>query len=532
LTLQTRILSAALILYSLLSVLLIVQNPGLQYDEALLVLGSVQMRHSPQEINLPHDPNTWYCVHGRCFPLMTVRYAGAIKDYLCLPLFALFGASAECIRVISMLLGALGIWGLSRLVSRQVSAAQGAMAAIVLAMNPAYLNMTIFDNGAVAIWMGAFGLLCLTLNGYLLRCPQANAQCESAIQAPFCGRLLKSPAWAAVWLGCAMGLGVWARANFVWLLAAIFAAALIVLGRRMLVPVSHWGALAAGGAAGGAPFIAYQVHSGGGTWEALSMFQANEPLRNRLFTRLVLFSETLLADREHRAIWAGPGMPDWQPWFFLAVVVACCAVCLAARNRSWERGAALTFLFLSAALFFSKLAVSEHHLIVLLPLAAVVVVLGLRIINRRWLSIAIAVLYAGSALYWHVLEIKGLSTTGGVGLWSDSIYTLADYLEEKYPDQEVKILDWGLQNNLFVLTEGRLHTREIFGEPHTSEIEEVKKGGVFLLNGAHHRQFPAASEEFLKALEISHVPARHFVVRQENGAPYVEIVEINPGRKN
>jgi hypothetical protein len=165
-------------------------------------------------------------------------------------------------------------------------------------------------------------------------------------------------------------------------------------------------------------------------------------------------------------------------------------------------------------------------------LAAVVVVLGLRIINRRWLSIAIAVLYAGSALYWHVLEIKGLSTTGGVGLWSDSIYTLADYLEEKYPDQEVKILDWGLQNNLFVLTEGRLHTREIFGEPHTSEIEEVKKGGVFLLNGAHHRQFPAASEEFLKALEISHVPARHFVVRQENGAPYVEIVEINPGRKN
>ena len=506
--LQTKILPAALILYTLLSVLLIVQNPGVQYDEALLVSGSVQMRHSPQEIDLPHDPNTWYCVHGRCFPLMTVRYAGAIKDYLCLPLFALFGASAECIRVMSMLLGALGIWGLSRLVSGQAGAAQGAMAAIVLAMNPAYLNMTIFDNGAVAIWMGAFGLLCLALDGYLLK---RNAQ-------------------AAFWLGCAMGLGVWARANFVWLLAAMFGAAVIVLRRRMLVPVSHWGALAAGGAVGGAPFLAYQIHSGGGTWQSLSMFQASEPLRQRLFTRIVLFSETLLADREHRAIWAGPGMPDWQPWFFLAVVLSCCAVCLAARNRSWDRAAALTFVFLSAPLFFSKLAVSEHHLVVLLPLAAVVVVLALRTIHKRWLTIALAVLYAGSALYWQILEIKGLSATGGVGLWSDSVYTLAGYLEEKYPDREVKILDWGLQNNLFVLTEGRLHTREIFGEPHPPEIEEVKKGGVFLLNGADHRQFPAASEEFLKALEVSHVPARRLVVRQENGAPYAEIIEVDPER--
>jgi len=94
----------------------------------------------------------------------------------------------------------------------------------------------------------------------------------------------------------------------------------------------------------------------------------------------------------------------------------------------------------------------------------------------------------------------------------------------------VKILDWGLQNNLFVLTEGKLHTREIFGDPHPPATDQIRQGGVFLLNGADHRQFPAASEEFLKALEASRVPARRFVVRQENGAPYAEIVEIDAGR--
>jgi hypothetical protein len=82
------IIRASLAVYVLCAGLLILQNPGLQYDEALLVLGSVHLRHSQRELTLAHDPTTWVCPAGRCFPLMTVRYVGAIKEYLCLPLFA------------------------------------------------------------------------------------------------------------------------------------------------------------------------------------------------------------------------------------------------------------------------------------------------------------------------------------------------------------------------------------------------------------------------------------------------------------
>jgi hypothetical protein len=428
-----------------------------------------------------------------------------LKDYLYLPLLAAFGPNMIVLRLGSMLLGALGIWGLGRLIGEHVSPVAGGLVALILAVNPSYINMMAFDYGGFPVWMGAFGMLCWAVGRY----PRAHTP------------------WGAFWIGVACGLGVWARANFVWLLAAVFGAALIVWGKRVLAPISHWMALIIGGIVGGAPFLAYEVRSRGGTWEALGMFQANEPFGHRLLARLVMFSETLMADREHRVIWGGPAMPDWEVWLFPAVVLGCSVACLAVRNRLWARACALSFLFLNAPLFFSRLAVSEHHLVVLFPLAAVVVVLGLGIVRIRWLSIALALLYAGSALYWQTLEIEGLSMTGGVGLWSDSIYSLAEYLEEKYPGREVKILDWGLQNNLFVLTEGRLRTREVFGDPHPPWTEEIRQGGVFLLNGADHRQFPAASEEFLKALDSSHVPARHFVVRQENGASYADIIDID-----
>jgi hypothetical protein len=489
------------------------QNPGFQYDEALLVLGSVQMRHAPQEIALPHDAHSWVCSVGRCFPLMTVRYVGAVKEYLCLPLFAAFGPSAEIVRLVSMLLGALGIWGVARLIADQVSPAAAAATAGILAINPAYVDLTVFDNGTVSIWMGAMGLLALAISRYLRR----------------------KTAWAAFWLGAAIGLGVWARANFLWMIVAAFAAAVIVLGRRILAPLSHWGAAAVGGVLAGSPFLAYQVLSKGGTWEALGMFPANQSLPDRLWVRLVMFAETLLSDREHRAIWDGPPTPGWQRWLFLLIVSAACLMCLRPRNL-WARAFALCFLFLGAFFFLSRMIVAEHHLIVLVPLAAAVTVLGLcSIVQFSWgrgIVPALAVIYLGSAISWQVAAIRGIRRTGGIGQWSDAVFSLAEYLQQKYPTQEIKILDWGLEDNLFVLSDGKIHSREIYGDvtsPDDPRWEgEIRKGGVFLMNGPFNRQIPAASTGFLNALATARPALRRFSIPQRSGVSYAVILEIEP----
>lgn len=502
--------------FLLLGALTIAQGPGLQYDEALLAVGAIHVLKSPGEFTLPHDPDTWFCGVGRCLPVMTVRYVGALKEYLLLPLAAVFGPEVEVLRVLSLVLALAGIAGLAYLVSSRVSPAAGAVVAWIMAIHPAYLAQNVFDHGAIAVWMGVFGLFCFALARYV--------RDESA--------------GAAFWLGVTMGLGIWARANFAWLLAAVFCGALVVMGKRLFEPRRNWLAAVAGGSFGGFPFLFYQVVSRGGTWEAVGMFSAQEPVGRQLATRMVLYAEVLLSDREHRAMWEGPPIPDWQRWILPAIVLVSCAVCLAIPR--WARGVAVTFLALGGMLFATRLQVSEHHLIVLVPLAAVVTVLaGASIAARgRWLRLGVGaagVFYIVSALWWQAAAVQGLGRTGGAGVWSDAVFTLADHLLEKYPGQEVKVLDWGLQNSLYYLTGGAIASREIFGDAteHRSGLgrswdAEIRAGGVFLLNGAGHRQFPAASNGFLRAMGEVNPQVKRTIVRQQNGQPYAELIEVTP----
>jgi hypothetical protein len=498
----------AIFVYLLFGALLIRQKPGLQYDEALHVVGAVHLRQDPhQDLPMPHDRRTWIHVFGFWFPLMTARYVGAIKEYLCLPLFAHFGPRTSLVRAVSLLFGAVGIWGIGRLLREQVSESTGALVSILIAVNPAYAWMTVFDNGGVGISMATLGLCCAALSQYLLR---ASTR-------------------AAFVLGITLGFAIWARANFIWVIIAVLAAAAIAIGKRILVPRAHWIGAGVGAILGGLPFLVYQIVSRGGTWQALDMFTTQESLRDRLLARLVMFSEALLAEGEHRAMWNGPPMPVWERWLFPLIVLGACALCLASR-KLWPRITALAFLVLAAVLFSSRLAVSEHHLVELLPFAAAMAVFASASLMTRFrpLVVALAVLYIGSALYWQGAAIQGLRATGGVGIWSDALIPLAEQLEQKYSTREIKILDWGLQENLYVVTDGRLHTREIFADMRRPWLDELRDGGIFILNGSDHRQAPAASEGFLEAFREGNPVAQRIVIPQRNGAPYAEIFDIVP----
>jgi hypothetical protein len=508
----------AIFLYLLFGALLIRQKPGLQYDEALLVRGAVHLRHSPhQDLPLPHDPRTRIHVFGFWFPLMTARYVGAINEFVCLPLFAWFGPRTSLVRAVSLLFGAVGLWGIGRLIREQVSPSAGALVSILIAVNPAYAWMTVFDNNAVGISMATLGLCCVALSQYLLR---ASTR-------------------AAFVVGLTLGFAIWARANFIWVIIAVLAATVLTLGKQMLVPRAHWIVAGAGAILGGLPFLIYQAVSRGGTWQALDMFATQDSLGERLLSRLVMFSETLLAEGEHRAMWNGPPMPVWERWLFPLIVLGACAVCLASR-KVWPRVTALAFVFLGAILLYSRLEVSEHHLVELLPFAVAIAVFASSLLTERFrisraIIAALALLYIASALYWQGAAIQGLRATGGVGIWSDALIPLAEQLERNYPTREIKILDWGLQDNLYVVTDGRLQTREMFWNATREQsgvprpwIEEIRDGGIFVLNGSDHRQLPAASEGFLEAFQQGNPEAHRIIIPQRNGAPYAEIFDIVP----
>jgi hypothetical protein len=500
-------LAGALGAYFLLGVLLIAQKPGLQYDEALLVSGGLPVSDPVAAVGV--------CRFGYCFSPMAplgLSYIGAVKQYLCLPLFALFGPQVALIRLVSMALGAIGIWGLWKLVAGQAGAPAAAAVAMILAIHPAYVNMTVFDNGAVGGMMAAFGLLCAAAAAYL----------DGATPR------------AAFWMGAAAGFGVWTRANFLWLTACAALAALVVLRRRALLPVPHLAAIAGGGLLGGLPFLVYQIGSGGGTLRALEALASAQPLGDRIQARFDMLSYVLLADSEHLDMWGQAPKVGWQTWGPVLTVAAAVVLCLLVpAQRLFPRFAAATFLSVGVFLFLSSLDIAEHHLIALVPLAAVAVVLACAVLHRRFrwtwpLPAGLAAVFVGTAFYWHAATLRGLRSTAGVNMWSDGVYDLARLLQREYLDRDIQVLDWGFRQNLYVLSGGRLRLRESFWEER-SWSEDFRAGDVFVSGGPENRAGPSASARFLQALAEAKPVFTRRLVPQRGGTTYAQVFEIQRG---
>ena len=514
-------IAGALAIYFLLGAVLIAQKPGLQYDEALLVAGAVHMEHSPTAFELESTPDAWVCRLGRCFPLMSFLYIGPLKEYAMLPWFAALGPRTSVIRLVSLLFGAFAIWGVYRLIVPWFGATAAGFCAVALAINPSFLNMVVFDNNAIGVVMVGLGLTCAAVSLYGER---------RSVLAAFC-------------LGAAMGFGVWNRANFVWLLVGGAAAGVIVFRRRILIPLSHAGAIAVGGVVGGFPFLLYQYVSNGATWKAQEQFTGSRPMAALLRERAFLFADTLLSDGEHRAMWAGPSLPAWQLWFFPSLLFLAAVICVMGRAETQRRLCAqsitLTMIFTGAIIFFSRLPVAEHHLILLLPLAVAIVVMACWMVWERMPRLRSAppvvfALYAACCLYWQFESARGLKETGGTGVWSNRGLELAHYLDEGFGGRQVKMLDWGFEYNLYVLTDGRIKPKELFSQ--TSEdvsapgrpwIDEIREGGVFVFHGAEHRVFPESAAGFLRALTLARpVIVRTHRVRGPDGTTYAQVIEV------
>ena len=113
---------AAILVYSLCAGVLGLRSPGLYYDEAIFFNGAVQVLNSGQEPSFAHDPWSWITIFRHWLPIMVLPYAGALRDYLAVIPFAIFGPGYYSARIITALAGAFGIWGVSVLVRSQAGA--------------------------------------------------------------------------------------------------------------------------------------------------------------------------------------------------------------------------------------------------------------------------------------------------------------------------------------------------------------------------------------------------------------------------
>ncbi|HKD18496.1 MAG TPA: hypothetical protein VKG23_11575 [Thermoanaerobaculia bacterium] len=519
--LRAAALLLPLLVYAVLAGRRIGAGVGYQMDEALYVESAVYMLRGSGEPPFVHEAGAWIAAGGRRWPLMIIPYVGAAKAYVALPLFAAFGIGAETARATGALLGALGISGLTVLVGSMAGWLAALVTGLLLAIHPSYLDLTVFDHGGSAVWMGAMGLLAFALTVHFRRRSAATA----------------------FLVGLAAGLGVWGRANFVWLLAAALLAAVVVSGRRGFPTAREVLSALAGALAGAAPLLVYELRSRAGTLHAASAmrqpFSAGRP-----GARLGGMAELMVSSRQLRAIWGGPGTQAWEIALGAALLVLV-AVALVARIpgsdpsvSSVRRAFALATLALTAILVLSGLPVGQHHMLAVLPLAlASVTILGVELGRRSKgaavVFIGLAAAAAAVSVGWDVRIDRGLRETEGRGVWSSALFRIRDRLEaERVAPERFKILDWGYQNNLYVVSGGKVSGTELFwgATPARSSrgvpwSDEIRGGGVFL------RTFGStspASEGFARALREDPGEHREVVFRDLRGDAVASLVEIAP----
>ena len=483
-------LAGAVALYWLIGGALAVSLRGLQYDEALLVQGGVHLLNERTELPLPHDPDTWLCRARRCLPLMTVRYVGAAKEYAGVVWFALFGTGALAVRTLSLLLSGVAVYGLGRVLAHLCSPGLGVAAAFALAVHPAFVDQSGFDNGSVAAPFRALGLLGVALARYG--------------EMPSVRR--------ALMIGVAAGFGIWCRANFTWVLFALVCALHVDLWRWLRDRRPHALACAAGTLLGSLPFWIYQVISRGGTFAVFGLFPAQEPWLQRLANRWAMFSESLVSDREHRAIWAAAAVPPWLAWLFALVLIAA----LAAIARRQPRIAIATVV-LYGLHFISTVQVAEHHFVTAVPFAIAAVAAT----QWRW----VLPVYFAIALYWQLAALQGLRATGGTGQWSGAIVSVEQALLDRHQGRTVQIADWGLQNSLFVLSRGRIRSREWIGEER--DAPPLERGGLFLIGGARNSFFESG-KSFGRRLAASGQASRCEDFLERDGTLYAKLCDVDP----
>jgi hypothetical protein len=498
---------------------------GYQVDEAIYVESAAFVLRGSDPPPYRYDVASWVSTRGRRWPLMIIPYVGTAKAVVALPLFAVFGIAAPVGRAAGVLLAAIGLAGLAALLARRAHPATGLIAGLLLAIHPSFLAFTVFDNGGASVWIASLGLLAFALDHH--------GRCHSAR--------------SAFLLGLAAGAGVWARMNLLWLLAAAAIGGAVVWGRSVLPPRRHALAMTAGAFVGALPLLVYEAGSRFATLRFLPT--ARRPLTPELvLARLSELAQTLTADPEQRAVWAGAPPTSLETALGAALLAATVAAALLPAPRGlelarWRRALAVSALVLAGITVVSRLKISPHHLVGILPLfIAALVVAGTERASgprrARVLAAGGAVALA-FAVFWLARDgeiERALRSTRGTRVWSSAVDDVREHLRtHPVPPERLKIVSWGFQANLYVGSGAAVHGTELFwtgtrdrssrGLSWTAEIED---GGTFLLYlfPTGDSSLDASAEGFREAMAKSARPRRETIFRDRSGSPLALLVEF------
>ena len=431
-----------------------VRDTGLDYDEALyghLARDFLQARHCPQ--HMPGSSSVE--IGGRPFPVFVQGYLGAIKCWLLLPSFVLFGSSISTMRFTMLAGGALAILFLMLWVRRIRGDAEAILVGLLTFSDPGFFFPTVCDWGA---FVPSFLFRCLGL--YLFALWWVRRRIGWIVLA-----------------GGAFGLGFFNKIDFVIFLFAAGAAAGLSQPQQAIQSFRRekwqWfaGALTFLFAGGLMVFSCFH-------WLRGLLAVPAGAAQGQLLTKLHVAAAVLDGSYFLRLMQAG-GMFDrmfessgglFTPLALVLSIAVIVRISLAARKaqpeeRKWTIFLLAGLVISTAGFFLCPDAVRIHHFLLVYPFPQLLMAAAATCVWRRasravaWervartIVIALVMLVVCNNLAAVRKTQRFVSTTGGRGTWSKALELFARDLGTR-ADLVVGSLDWGFHEQLSFLSNG------------------------------------------------------------------------------
>ena len=468
--------------------------PGLHYDEVLFANAALG--------NIDGSFVAWETTVAGCrLPVMLMPYLGALKAYLYYPLFKWWGPGVVAVRLPVIMLGLVTLLFTYSFARQTLGPCAALLSVVFLASDPTFIFMQRTDWG-----------------------PNALMMILKVASLYFVFRWLNKGEF--LWLGVAcflMGVGVFDKVIFVWYVTALAVALPLCfwpsLKRRLNVKSCGLALLCF--LAGCFPFIVFTIKTHGdsltnpnlfhlsrlqdfilrwnvliGTLNGTAVYNFfNNEFLQRLASLLRRGNEaslqgTLAAAKETIAT---DGTFQVGVLFLSILIIAA----LLRKGRLQFGSNVLFCLFLPVLMlgmiFMTPGATGIQHFVTVYPFSHLLIASALcqsegldKLQSQRWFpsyrlaAFALGLLFFISQLHTDVRYLRSLRRTGGVGIWSDAIYPLAEYTQD-HPDKFYALMDWGFSNQLLVLTQGRVRKEESFVSIKDSPDSEEKVNRMCLL---------------------------------------------------
>ena len=374
-------------------------------------------------------------------PVMLISYLGALKTWIYNPYFAVWPPSPVSLRLPAVLAGVATIWLFFKLLDRAAGRKAAWIGALLLATDSTFLLIETTDFGFVALQF------VLKLSAILL--------------------LLRYDRDGSAYLAGGfflLGLALWDKAVFLWVLGGLAVATLAVFPRHVWRHLTKRNlAMAVSSLLLGAlPLLIYNVARPIETLRANAKVDADSiPVKATILSRSIdgsaLFGFVTAAVPGPRS----SKSPRWMggPRHNLiipAMVVALVAVTLC-RSKTprfvWFSlvASVVTWLFMA---FTAGAGGGVQHTILLWPFPLAIIAAAMASLPTGWAG-ALTALLCLSNLAVTSEYYAELINNGPAIRWTDAIEPLEKYLSDSKSDR-IMVADWGIIETLSLLSEGRL----------------------------------------------------------------------------